>query len=106
MKPGRIQEVTAAIWLGIGVINGASALSANNEVVQAEATATALEAQGNPEAADWQVYADNQERDRNHFLFLAAADLGVAAVTGVAAAASIAYSRRREQEPQPDTSAQ
>lgn len=105
MKPGRLQEVTAAIWLGIGVINGASALSANNEAVKAEATATALEAQGNPQAAEWQAYADDKEGDRNRFLFLVATDLGVAAVTGVAAA-SIASSRRREQESQSDTSEQ
>lgn len=96
MKPGRLQEVGAAIWLGIGVVNGASALNANNEVVKAQATATALEAQGNPQAAEWQAYADDKEGDRNRFLYFVAADLGVAALTGVAGV-SIASSCRREQ---------
>ena len=105
MKPKRFVEGIAAIWLGIGVVNGASALRAANEAEKAQATATALEAQGNPQAAEWQAYADGKEGDRNHFLSLVAADLGVAALTGVAAA-SIASSRRREQEPQSDTSVQ
>ena len=106
MKPGRLQEVTAAIWLGIGVINGATALNANNEAVRAEATAEAFQAQGNLQATEWQAYADDKEGDRNRYLLLVGLNLGTAACFGAAAAGSIASSRRREQEPQPDTSAQ
>ncbi len=102
MKPGRLREVTAAIWLGIGVINGASALNHSNEAVRAEATAQTYEAQGNTsQAAQLESYADSQKDDRNRFLFLVATDLGVAAITGVAAAVSISASRRRKQEEAP-----
>lgn len=104
MKHAKLLEVSAAVWLGIGVINGASALSANNEAIKAKAIATTFEAQGNPQAAEWQTtYADDKEDDRNRLLRLVAIDLGVVAITGVAVAYN-ASSRRREQEPQSDTS--
>jgi len=96
MKPGRLQEVAAAVWLGVGVINGASALNANDEAVKAEVTATALEAKGNTQAAEWHLYSDKKEDDRNRSLFFAASDLAIAATF-------IALSKRPEQEPQSDT---
>ncbi len=97
MKPGRIQEVSAAVFVGVGVINCVSAISANTEAVKANVNVATLEAQGNYNVTEWQDYADNKEDDRNYFLFLVAADLVAATLLGVGAATSIASSRRREQ---------
>ena len=94
MKLARLQEVTVAICLGSGVIGGAFALNADNEADRAIITAEALEAQGNPLAAEWQAYADDKESDRNHTLLVVCGNLGSAACIGVMAASS----RRREQE--------
>lgn len=99
MKPGRFNEAMAAVWLGIGVVNGMSTLNASSEAVKAEATATAFAAQGDPQAAEWQRYAKDEEAYRDRLLSLTVLGLGLAAAN-----ASIARSRHRRQESQSDPS--
>ena len=102
MKPGRLQEVTAALWLGMGIVQGVTALNYSNETIRAEATAQTYEAQGNTaQATEWSNYADSQESERTLFLRLTAIDLGIAALTGAIAAGSIRESKRREQKEAP-----
>ena len=99
MKPGRLQEATAAIWLGIALVNGGTALHYDHEAGKAQVITQIYEVQGNQQQAElWNAYTDNQEQYRNINLGLIAIDLGLATFFGVGAAASISAARRREQE--------
>lgn len=81
----KLSEATAALWLSIGIVNGASAYTTNNESIRAQAIAETHEVYGNPEAASWRAYANNQEDERNRLLLLSVGGLSTAVMFGVAA---------------------
>lgn len=97
MKRERLSQAACAIWLGVAVAAGAHAVSASNEAITAETTATVLEGQGNPHVAEWRTQADTRRNERNDYLALLAVDLGVLAAFG----ASISSSAERRNQDTP-----
>ncbi len=99
MKPGRLQEVTTALWATCALINGGVALSHNSEAARDEATAAVYQQQGNyGQAAQFEAQASDEQLDRDIYLGLTALNLGLVGLNGSLALA--ARNRRREEEQQ------
>lgn len=83
------REVTTGLGVGAGIflggINGAYALSAIEEIKRGSEIVNTLEAQGLPQAAEWQAYTADKVDDRNLSLLLVASGIGVAAMSTAAA---------------------
>ena len=83
MKTENIQKGTAALWLGTSLITGATALVAHNEAVKDETKAAIFQAQGDPRASEWHLYADEQESKLNLYSGLTSLVLALFAINSV-----------------------
>lgn len=97
MKTGRIQEVTAAIWLGLATVNGVQAMNAYQDATKAEQLAKSYDAFADPRADSAIEYANEMFDNASDLISIAALDLGVAAVTCLAAGISIRAAELQDQ---------
>jgi len=99
MKPGRLQEAAATLFLTTALISGANAYHHNEKASNAEGAEEACRTQGNQQqAAEWSTYQHNEESNRNVYLGLALSNLGLAATFGALGASSVRRRREEEQE--------
>lgn len=99
MKTGRLQQASAVIFLTSALVNGGNAHNCDEEASQAKSVEQTYLTQGNQQqAAEWSVYGDYKEHDRNTYLGLAVLNLGLAASLGALGASMVRRSIEEEQE--------
>lgn len=99
---GRVQQAAGVLGIGLSILTGMWAINAEHEAVRAEAIAEVYEAQGNPQADQWEIFASHQKTVRNTDLGLTAVNLALAGVNYFGGTGIVAAARRTEEESQID----
>jgi len=98
---GRLNEATAILFVGIGLLNGYVAHNYDAEADRVEGAKQVYLSQGNnQQAAELSAYGDRKENSRDIYLGLTAVNLSLATVFGSLGASMIKRGRRDGQRRQ------